>query len=87
MKNSDLIQYNIDNTRALTQETIDLLENKNYSSGRLVNVGDKILFAFLNGEYQVVIITFHPQEYGTLYEADNGDREIGHRIPELKYKK
>ena len=90
MKNLELIQHNIDNTKPLTQELINTLENKIFSSQRVIVPGDKLLFAFLSEHIakstEVKIISFHPQEYGTLYEAEDPDREIGNNIPALKFK-
>jgi hypothetical protein len=92
VKNKDLIQHNIDNTRVLTQENIENLSSpKEYHSGRPILQGDKLLIGMLH-EYitetqcEVKLIRFHPEEYGTLYEAAFPEFEMESNIPSLKYK-
>jgi len=92
MKNSELIQDHIDRSKPLTQDVIDSLSVKEFHSGRPILPGDRLLVGMLSEHVtdshgEVKLIRFHPEEYGTLYEAAFPDHEIGSSILGLKYKK
>lgn len=59
----------------LTQERIDSLMSTHYTSGRKIEVGDKMLFALIKEESKITdeeikLISFHIDEIGVLYELD-----------------
>lgn len=49
------------NTR-VTQEALDLVEQKTYSSGREIKVGDVVLFAVLKENNTTEIVALHEEE-------------------------
>lgn len=78
------------NNVELSAEVLDKLKNKNYSSGRPLQVGDVVLFGLIreyDGEdVNVKEITFNEDEIGVLYEEDTEiySKEKTDRLPGFK---
>lgn len=79
----------------LTEEVIGKLSNPEFSSGRKVAVGDKVIFAWIttetenNGELNLTLLKVHPDELDVMYEYDEemyGERRYNGSIPYLKLK-
>ena len=71
----------------------DLRKNPNqkFSSGRIVKAGDKVLIGIifetdLSTNLPIKVITFHEEEFGTVYTQDEKmtKEKIGIDIPVLK---
>ena len=85
------IELQLRDNKMVSLELLTELQNKNYFSGRMKEVGDTILFGMLrdeteNGEFKISLITFHEEEFGTLYEEDtmfyNGGKSG--KLPNIK---
>jgi hypothetical protein len=92
MKLEEFLQFQINNTKiVLTEEEAKKNPNQRYSSGRKMEIGDKVLVGFIMEsdaltKLPVTIITFHEDEIGTVYGQDEQmtKEKIGMDIPVLK---
>lgn len=94
------LQYQLDNIigSGATKEDIDSLKQKTYTSGREIQIGDKMLWGFLIDRQQIQdkdgipslklqLINLHPEEYGVIYEDDEQPMEKhSNYMPFLKLK-
>lgn len=77
--------------KGVTQEDLDKLTEKKFSSGREIKIGDKIITGILNipdekTKLPITIISLHPEELGTVYVQDEQMTKsgIGLDLPMLK---
>ena len=79
----------------ITEEVINKLINLEFYSGRKIEVGDKVIFAWITtetentGEFNLTLIKVHPDELDVMYEYDEvwyGERKYNGSIPYLKLK-
>lgn len=92
MKNSEVIQKQIRFSKPVDQRFIDdASTSTHFTSGRKIEIGDKVLFAFLEGPIDenhshFSLVRFSLDEYGTLYE-DAFEESRSDYFPTLKFKK
>jgi predicted DNA-binding protein (MmcQ/YjbR family) len=55
-------QKQLDKNTKVTQEALDKVEQKTYSSGREIKVGDTVLFAVIKKDSNVEMIALHEDE-------------------------
>jgi hypothetical protein len=75
---NEKLQKQIDEDDPVTQEHYDALNSKTYSSGRPINIGDKLLWAIQVEQEEITesgipdmkvrLISLHQDEYDTIYE-------------------
>lgn len=71
-----LIEKQLATTIPLTEEILNKLSVKNYTSGRAMQIGDQVLYGILrtdsisNNEIKINFIQFHIDELGVIYEVD-----------------
>ena len=85
MRQQDKLDKQIKSNQNATEEIIRMSPNLQYSSGRQVKVGDKILNGFINSERTFIIL--HPDEIGVIYDEDEEYPELEYPILCLKHKK
>jgi hypothetical protein len=87
--NSEVVIKQYEWSKEVPQEFLDNPKTSNkYSSGREIKIGDRLCFAFFHEENidnSIKLISFHLEEYGTLYEDFMVDA-ISDNFPSLKYK-
>lgn len=68
------IELQIRDNKMLSYEILSNLKDKNYYSGKPKQVGETVLFGYINeednGEKFTKLITFHEDEIGELYDED-----------------
>ena len=68
-----LIEKQLATTIPLTEEILNKLSVKNYTSGRAMQIGDQVLYGILrtdSNEIKINFIQFHIDELGVIYEVD-----------------
>ena len=55
-------QIQFEKNTKVTQEALDKVEQKTYSSGRKIKVGDTVLFAVLKNDTTTEMIALHEEE-------------------------
>jgi hypothetical protein len=91
MDNS-LLQKQLLNTAPLTQEVLDKFSNKEYTSGRKMEVGDQILYGILFTEnvkitdLNINFVSFHIDELNVIYELNDNyiSDTFQYKLPYLK---
>jgi len=83
------IELQIKDNKMLSYEILNQLKDKYYGSGRSKQVGDTVLFGFIEEKNDVDdvnlrLITFHEEELGVLYE-ENSDYYKGPKQTKLPY--
>lgn len=74
MKNSEFVKNQIENSPVITENYFNTPNTSRfYSSNRPINIGDKLMLAFITSqksdiEIIVQIIMYHPDEYNVIYE-------------------
>lgn len=84
----------LNSTRLITLDDLETFKNKNYASGRPIQVGDKLLLGLINDglkdenskkpELKIKLITFHIEELGVLYKIDERDNRENELVIMLK---
>lgn len=78
------MKYILDNTKVraqmfsakpLTKKYLKTKKTKTYSSGKVMLEGDFLLFGFLEEKDGIRTISFHMNEFGTLYSLSEKDRD------------
>ena len=86
------IEYQLLHNRRVTFDMYYKLNGKNYSSGRLVRIGDIILYGFLMIKNEddtkplgklfprlgITLISFHIEELYTIYTIDKKTNTVAH---------
>jgi hypothetical protein len=91
MKNSELVENQIIGNKPLGEKFInDINTSTHFTSGRKIEVGDKLLIAFIENKLDEIttdisMIKFHQEEYGIIYE-DAFEEAISSDYPTLKLK-
>ena len=81
------IEKQILEAKPLTEERLKKFYKEPFTSGRLIQVGDKVLYGFVdNGKEHLDFISLHEEEFNTLYELSEINRTTSD-YPELKIKK
>ena len=82
MNITEQFQDQLDNVQIVTEDNLERFNNKKFTSGRLINIGDKLLMGLLVGEFDetsievgLKIITVHPEELDTIYQLFKFDAE------------
>jgi len=55
-------QFQFENNPKVTQEKLDLVDQKTYSSGREIKIGETVLFAVINENNTNLMIALHEDE-------------------------
>lgn len=81
MKNNRLVNQ-ITEAKPLIEESLSTLSGT-YTSGRKMNIGDKVLFGSMDvNENTIKIVSFHQDEINKLYHFSDKDR-VRNKIPHL----
>lgn len=84
MRQKEKLDKQLKSNPDITQEIISEIPNLQYSSGRQVKIGDKILNGFINSERKFIIL--HIDELDTVYEEEEEYEGLEFPILSLKYK-
>lgn len=84
LKMIDLFQEQIYRNETLSQDEYDKLINKNYHCGEPINVGDKRLWAFLQDDGNIKLISLK-EEHINLY-CDGFFKEVFSVVPTINYR-
>lgn len=84
MRQKEKLDKQLKSNPDITQEIISEIPNLQYSSGRQVKIGDKILNGFINIERKFIIL--HLDELNTIYEEEEEYEGLEFPILSLKYK-
>lgn len=84
MRQQEKLDRQLKLNQIATEEIIRMSPNLQFSSGKQVKLGDKILNGFINSERKFIIL--HPDEIGVVYEEDDEYPELEYPILCLKNK-